>query len=590
MPVALAPETQADDVVVASMSFKLVHEKSDPIRAAVDFAVQADENISSNILAAALNGVDKRGQRMINLAKRGDFYAGLPTITIGEEVEIAGTRSIQNTEEIEETTCYPIVALRENWRFIGGNDIDNPVKDEKYKHTRRMMKKLNIKLKDIFQGIEGTEEEPNPDLDKLDDTFFSFATDVYSTIESTLEYQWNFFDWLMGQAIHGEPEEPPPGEEPAPSGRNLIQFAEYEGTENQFYCTFLFDYITKETENNVFLKDPREGHEYKSVDYTKELFAFELNGGPSRIVIRKQVEFGVVEKITVYSPSHRVAIDAKGEVKRVETGLKEEFFNLPPEDERAGTGAFYIPMIMEIVELATNKHEQIALYDGCMLILFAAEEVDLKWYQTTWFKVIMTIVSIVIQFVPIFGQALSVTIQNIMIAIFKTIVLGFILGMIIQVVASEFGAFAAAILVLAAYYYGGRFRDEGLPFANDLLKATSSVIKAVNIEAHAELRDEIEDFDKTYREKQEAIKEANDLLSSGGLDPTLLIQAYNGDIHESPDDFFTRTIHTGNLADIALSAVSEYVDRMLLVPEFDPYTQESMDGKTPYNQNAQATI
>lgn len=575
------------EVSIASMSLKLIHEKSDPIRAAIDFAVQSNEGINENILAAQLNGMNRRAKRMINLAEEGKYYPGLPDVTFGEYNSGIETPRATNPEGI---TPYPIVVLRENQVFIGGNDIENPVKDNKYLETKRIMKKLNIRLTDLYEALEGPEDNPNEDLDKLDDTFFGFCTDIYSSLESTHQYHWNFFDYLESNG-HGDAI--PEGEFGAV--KNYVAWREYQETENIFSVRFTYDEITRETVNNSFLKayqTPEEiaaGVHPKPVDFKTTLYEGDAGALPdplpATITVEKQVSYGVVEKLTVIGPYHAVTIDAKGDIKTVFKGIDPDFFHLPPESEEAGTSGFYLPMIKEIVEVATGKHEQIALYDGAMMAMFVAEEIDLAWYQTGWFKVIMTIVAIVVQFIPGVGQFASVTIQNIMLAVLKTVILGFIFSLLIQALVQELGIFGAVIAIAASIYLGGGLKLEGLPFATELLKATAVLGKAVVINESVELRDEMEEFEKDYEEKKEELRAANELLSSGGLDPTLLVEAYASNPYEEPEDFYTRTIHTSNPGVLSLDAIEQYIANKLVLPEFRPDLLESGDGKAPFNEN-----
>ena len=77
---------------------------------------------------------------------------------------------------------------------------------------------------------------------------------------------------------------------------------------------------------------------------------------------------------------------------------------------------------------------------------------------------------------------------------------------------------------------------------------------------------------RAEEERQEDLDNAKDLLdSSQGVDPLGIISAMRTDPYEAPEDFYQRTVHTGNPGVAVLTQVESYIDRMLELPELGEY-------------------
>ena len=84
-----------------------------------------------------------------------------------------------------------------------------------------------------------------------------------------------------------------------------------------------------------------------------------------------------------------------------------------------------------------------------------------------------------------------------------------------------------------------------------------------------ELMEEMASFTEWRTEAEKELSDANKLLeNSSHLSPITIFG-------ESPDDFYNRTVHSGNVGVISIGAISSYVDNALRLPKLNDSIGES---------------
>ena len=106
----------------------------------------------------------------------------------------------------------------------------------------------------------------------------------------------------------------------------------------------------------------------------------------------------------------------------------------------------------------------------------------------------------------------------------------------------------------------------GAPWAQELLQLSSGLSKAIgeNLkDMFGDLLGEFQTLDLLKDEATKKLEAANDLLNTKNyLSPFAIFG-------ESPDDFYNRTVHSGNIGMNGISALSSYVDIALRLPKLD---------------------
>ena len=133
------------------------------------------------------------------------------------------------------------------------------------------------------------------------------------------------------------------------------------------------------------------------------------------------------------------------------------------------------------------------------------------------------------------------------------------------------GAEVAVIfaIVLVAYVGIESFQAgsvSGAPWAQELLSVSNGLVSAAQDSIQSAmlgLKDEAEAFGLAMHEKYDALEEKKNLLESHSwLSPVTIFG-------ESTDNFFARTIHSGNVGTVAFDAIHNYVDFALTLPKPD---------------------
>ena len=201
-----------------------------------------------------------------------------------------------------------------------------------------------------------------------------------------------------------------------------------------------------------------------------------------------------------------------------------------------------------------------------------------KWYQTGLFKAFMLIVTMIITIYAygatweaMITAAKTMTTQAIVLAI-AIGVLKYVAAVIaIKLFVKVAGVKVAFIVVIVAalalagmYYMLDGSAVAGAPWAQDLLTLSSNLVSGVNnavSDAMRGLQSDALAF-QTYAETQiDLLEGANKLLESKvSMSPFIIFG-------ESPDDFYNRTVHSGNIGVVGIDAISSYVDVALTLPK-----------------------
>lgn len=228
------------------------------------------------------------------------------------------------------------------------------------------------------------------------------------------------------------------------------------------------------------------------------------------------------------------------------------------------------------------------LYARSLHMVFTTVQIiTVKWYQTGVFQFIMLIVSAIITIFTGPGGAgllagvlagtvaASTIILQLIVTMLINLAIGFVLQLFVKLVGPEIGMIIAIFAALAGSVelLSGQ-GIPGLPLATDLLKMANGLSKAVIQATQEELGDLLEEY-KSWEIFKDAEQKKLDAAqrelfgSNSHLSPFVIFG-------ESPNDYYNRTAHSGNIGLIGISAISSYVDTALTLPKLD----ETMRGNT----------
>lgn len=242
-----------------------------------------------------------------------------------------------------------------------------------------------------------------------------------------------------------------------------------------------------------------------------------------------------------------------------------------------GSAILLIPIDKSITDRYSATVREV-LYSRSLHFIFNSVTVtEVKWYEQSWFSTFLLIVAVVITVISLgkgyqtislalaAGATATAVAMMIAIGVLKYIAISIAIRLFVKAVGAEV---AFLIALIATVYSGYRIYQAGsvagAPWAKELLQVSTSLSSEVSAELQRNfnsLRTETLTFGTAAEAQQKKLDDANKLLeNSNYLTPMIIFG-------EKPQDFYQRTVHSGNIGVLGLDAISSYVDVALTLPK-----------------------
>lgn len=461
-----------------------------------------------------------------DIETKGEFWVyELGTNTIPElEVEVSTDL---------ESPFLPVIPVREDNINLGpaaeGGEYTYDSQGQKivpdtelYRTSKKLCSKLRVDFDEVAREITG-----NPDVASIDHSYIIFGIDIRSDSKAGKNYLFDFFEKIAFLTT-GESE-------------IEVKDANYYRIKLSFTsCTFM--------------------------DEVGELDDVEIEYSGNNMYLRAPLGDGMYREVTVVNLIHLNYVYKNHTViTNLESSADEDNYN------------FIVPLDFFIAQGAGSLFDRERLYvESAKLVFNCYERKKLKWYQSSWFKVILIIVAIVITvfsgaggaFVSALEAGIGATILYLAQAALISTLIKYGFEMLVEVLGVEMGIILAIVAAVASVLVGDA---SGLLSAENLLLASSGFIMGVeeNLSANMEkLAEEMASWTEEAQKLDDELNEAfEDLEVDTFFDPYDFINAGNIFIpDEEPEEYFNRTIHAGNIGTATLSIPSTYVDNALTLP------------------------
>lgn len=245
-----------------------------------------------------------------------------------------------------------------------------------------------------------------------------------------------------------------------------------------------------------------------------------------------------------------------------------------------------IPLDYSISSSLSSKQRE-ELYSRSFHNVFNKKTItEKKWYTSSVFKAIIMVVAVVIAVVSWGGLSgisaslaglATATVGTLALMAIKFIAFSMLVRFGTQFVVSKLGAkmgFLAAIFVVAASIYFGGSSDPGaMNWGDTLLSVGNGLMDASNtaISEMANGLDEMmNDFMLVVSQEQKELQEAQKLLGSNiNINPYDFVGKQPIFIDgEQPNDYFRRTVESGNIGMLGIEGQRYYVENALALPTF----------------------
>ena len=233
----------------------------------------------------------------------------------------------------------------------------------------------------------------------------------------------------------------------------------------------------------------------------------------------------------------------------------------------------YVPTVKA---LPLVKRDEL-LYYAPHLVVNSYHEEEVAWYQSGFFGFVLKVVGFVIAiygFVsgnPALGKA-GASLTAMAWILIKKILISIVINMGMKLAVKILGEEFALLLAIALTAYGMMQKDSGtwfdMPKTDYYLAASNGLIKGVQssiTDQLEELTDASKAFQKEAKEKMDELEEVNKQLDTSGIINPLIFTELDiyFDPSETPEQYYERTVHTGNPGTEAYDFISRYTEIML---------------------------
>lgn len=439
-----------------------------------------------------------------------------------------------------------------------------------YKASEKYAKYLGINYSDLVDQIHD-----NPDITDVEQAFLTLGVPAETTDKVEIKYLYEYLD-SQYQAIT----DPVGGKKFSPS-KALMSFFDsslqytysVEIKDTAFKMQFLHNGIFKRRVIGSVGAKGSYATEIENRTYSREVhYSYrEISDGTYFVNIpykvfkyKKQVGINFYDELSLIQPVVKYFIYGK-------------YDNIVGDEDKE---LILVPIDKSIVDPFPAQEKEYLITRSMHLVFNSRVVTEVKWYQQGWFADLLQIAAIVITVYSLFtgngaGLAIASALQAGMYAVaINLIVTGLVRYIVVTEVFKLFvkaaGVDAAFLLAIAAVVAGAydQIKAETLKLtatAKDFLTLASGLVKAGGVVLQSEFNDllgEFKELDLLKDTKLQELKAAEDLLS-----PTQLLQPLTL-LGETPDSYYHRTVHSGNIGSAAIDDVHNFYQRSLMLPRY----------------------
>lgn len=443
---------------------------------------------------------------------------------------------------------FPFAYLRFNKQ--AGNTAKNSTE---YKSSKKLLNYLNMDYDTVVDGIH-----ENPDIKDVEQAMIVMAVPAITTDPMEQRYLFEFFNRLYA-TLGGDHLDMT--QSAAAVKSSLGTYTDDTSIiiqDNRFKMALGYRNIIKRTMN---------GRIGKIGSHSSRYIAGGLGVADATVAVRwsillphyiycRQITDNLYEELFVYN-LHTVY------------HIFGEYSAVGNDDDKT----LLVPLDHSITK-EYNSIDREHLYARSLHYVFNSRLVTkLKWYQTPIFRAIIIIIAIILTIIDLgadggswIAGALALTgYAAIAVTVIFNIIVGKIIGILLSKIAKEFGGNVAIILAVIAIIYGAyesfNFGSiAGAPWASEMLQVANGLFAGAMEDKFNDLLLQKDQFKLLVTEQEKTLDIANKLLGSTNFLAPIVI------FGENPQQFYERSVHSGNIGVLSFDALSSYVDNALTLP------------------------
>lgn len=477
-------------------------------------------------------------------------------------------------------TYFPIAVFRSEDANRATTALQNT---QAYITTEKLLEFIGMDFREVADSMHA-----DPDIGDIDQAVLMMAVPITSTNQAELRYLFDYFsdihDSLPVDATDGNSTESPDlqsSDHGLSGGPNKSWAIDIQDAD--FRLTLSFQGIKKRLITGSFGAVGDYQNYQQTFDAYNIPFRDPATGAPShqaniasrpQRIFRHQINEFVYEEITIDSPQIRYHIYKN---KGAEAGAHDGRCLIPIDYNVANALPFLV------------REE---LYFRSVHFVFNSHVVQtIKWWQRGAFRIVLLIVAVVLAY---FGSDLGfrlymavglaakavVLLKFIILLILEMQIIGFVFKEIAKAIGAENALWLAVIAAVvggvkvlkSGGFVAGSTAAKFLFVANGLARGSAQAF-GLMIE---DLMDDYKEWELLRDEMEEELQRGEDLLGVNlNMNPFVFIGATPLFVPgETSEDYFDRTIHSGNVGVKTLNIVQNYVAVSLTLPTINETIEE----------------
>jgi hypothetical protein len=493
----------------------------------------------------------------------------------------------------EDRDFLPIIPLR---KFKKSLSEDN--EPEQYADAKHAAELMSIPYDELISSLE-----ENPDIGNIYHAHVCFYVNINNNSDAVADYLWHHYKELLPVSTGSrEPYERlwAFNSDRSHETRRSFHFwmadtPYYEHlTHKQLYALRTYDtssgfaFVEERVHKGVVTKKKEY---FLSDAYTASpfgVYAGQVNTSRTYryLILRKQLTASTYSEIIVLDPFSLESVwTNQGGSDIYSLSYPDDGFYATAPNEHSLDDIRVPVNIKALNAMHSSIDKAQVIQSATSILIHGVDKQKLKWYQSGTFRGLLIVFAFILSAITLSPEIAAIATAGTLataalltlalvidIYIFKVVV-----EYVVEFLVKELGLddTFAAIVVLAAIAVTGAGLDltgiVTLPSAQLLLQVTIAalpVFTELALDAINDLGVDSSEFLEEAQERQEEIDKANDLLSSN-IDHLNLVSRITNNVNETPNEFFDRTIHTGNPGTLSLDFIENYVDTSLRLPETD---------------------
>jgi hypothetical protein len=476
--------------------------------------------------------------------------------------------SIMDTGPVLSGEFYPFAYFRYN-KQSQDTDKDSPA----YKTSKKLVNYLGLNYEDVVYAIN-----ENPDIADIEQAMLMMAVPAKTDNDLEKRYLYDFFDRLYY------------------SNPSVLAF-NAKATLAGAAANSFFGGDRSELSTAIVIKDARfkmalanDGIARKTVGgvlgpigtctslYSTQSIAVPTIGSDfeGNTFVTQQIVF-----TKVHTYRKQTTISTFTEYQVVNLSMTYHIFGNYNDVGDGDEAILLIPLDYEIVKNYTLLEKEKITARSLHYVFNSRVVTKVKWYQQSWFSDFIKIVGIVLTVISLGSAGGLVSLINAAIimggnalvlvvieVLLVTLLTSFVAKVFIKAVGGELAiiiAFVAAVFGITKGVQAGSLT--GAPWAKELLQLSSGLTKAIGevlTEQMQGLKQDFLNFADFMKEANKELEAANKLLENkdSWLSPIVIFG-------ETPNEYFQRTVHSGNIGVLGLAAIGSYVENALELPRIN---------------------